>query len=92
MAKIADERMIGNLEAGLKGLSDQLNRLEKNTRDDFRNVFAKLEQIQSDGCAKGKLNENRLNEYDKKPERWIAAIAMISAVISAIAAFFGWNN
>jgi hypothetical protein len=83
-----DQRIIGRLEGGMANLEAGLARLEKNTRDDFGKVFARLEEIQSDGCGLGRRNARDIGELRARPERAVGILAAIAAVLGAVASWW----
>ena len=89
------KREMGELTAQVKALGDSYEVFRKETREDFRCVFDKLELMSTGGCAVGRRNSERIDHIEKQPERTSAVWANVASIIAAAVAglaFWKVNN
>ena len=70
------ERELGGINAKLEIIVKQQD-----------GIFDRLNEISTDGCAKGKQNARDIHELQTKPERTVAIVASIAAILAAVVAW-----
>ena len=76
MAEHDYERELGGINANLETIIKQQD-----------GIFQRLNEISTDGCAKGKQNSKAIHELQTKPERTVAIVASIAAILAAVVAW-----
>jgi len=91
--EVNNRRELGELAAHVKSLAENQVTFRRETREDFKSMFAKLDTIAFGGCAVGKRNVERIVELERRPEKATALWANIASVLAMIiAALAFWRH
>lgn len=82
-----EQRLIGGVLARLEIIEDRQDEIRKENRADHAKLFDELATIASEGCAKGKRQDDDIKELKTRPERLVGIGAAIVAAIGAVVAW-----
>lgn len=84
-----DQRLLGAMTAQINGLAEQLKQSRQELREDIRGIYARLDKLSVDGCAKGQEHSRDIQQLQEQPARAIsigAAVASLLAMIGTLIA------
>lgn len=92
-----DARAIGVLQGEVSSLTAAVGEMRKETREDLAKIFAAIETLSREGCAKGQQHtvdlarlDARQTETEQRPTRWLGAVSTAFSVLSAIGVVAMW--
>lgn len=85
----SDSRMIGELTGQMRNMNEQQSQFREETRDNFKQVFGKIESLSVGGCAVGKFQTQQIEELKRRPGK---IVSIMAAFVAMIGAFLTWWN
>lgn len=77
------ERELGGINAKLDYIKTSMDKTDAN----FNRVFARLDNIDANGCARGLRNSKDIEALQRKPGQTVTVLA---AILSSLAAVGAW--
>ena len=82
------QRILGNLETGIKALGDQQKTFREEQRSDNKLLFDGINKINANGCSIGLRNAESIKELQNRPERLLGmAFAGVTVICTLVTVY-----